>query len=289
MSTRTFDDRDPAIQYMGLWSPDGNPQTEYNGTTTVTKTPGSLARVAFTGTGISVFGTIAISEAPPISNYTIDNDPLTAVHFVGVPTNEVQYGVKFYGISNLEFGQHVLRIRNEQANAELFLDFFTVTGPNEVSPASSSVVVPSFSSIALPSASAPSNPVEKSSDPPLGSIIGGLLGGVGLIGFLAVAILVSRSRRGRRNHVESGADQLSNPPVLPFRSNGRGAQAPSWTLQDVASTSNSGASHHSEKQLLASQSLSSKASMDSASSSTYPPSRNTNTMDPPPLYELEPF
>ena len=49
MALRVIDDRDPAIEYTGVWRPEGNPQEEYNGTTTFSEIPGSTARVTFTG------------------------------------------------------------------------------------------------------------------------------------------------------------------------------------------------------------------------------------------------
>lgn len=138
MALRNLDDRDSSIQYSGGWDTSGHPTEEFQGTTTYTSTAGATARVTFTGTGISVFGTIARTgggASGPVSTYLIEGDSSTQKRFQGSPTDAIQYRVNFYEIRNLAFGRHVLVIRYEaDSDMQLFLDYLTVVGQTEQSP-----------------------------------------------------------------------------------------------------------------------------------------------------------
>ena len=48
-----LDDRDPGFTYKGVWSLQGNPTAEFDGTTTATYLAGSTAFLAFSGIVIS--------------------------------------------------------------------------------------------------------------------------------------------------------------------------------------------------------------------------------------------
>lgn len=301
MALRTFDDRDPAVQYVGVWRTSGNPQEEYNGTTTLTNVPGSTARVTFTGTGIDVFGTVAISEAGPVSTYAIEDNPSTEAEFVGAPTDRTQYRINFYSIKDLELGRHVLIIRNEQSSAELFLDYFTVLGPSEESlpPISSSTGSPSISPTASSTASSSSSPVAASNSPPIGPIIGGVLGGVALICLLALGIAFYRRRKNREQHAGHGheANQVTGPPPItpyvvdrppiPPHALSFSSQTGSGSMTTSSQPPTFTRLTH-EKQPSGSHSLVPSSSVPMSSSSnltSYPSGTAAKEVDPPPRYE----
>ena len=55
-----LDDRDPGFTYKGVWSLQGNPTAEFDGTTTATYLAGSTAFLAFSGIVITIFNEYAV-------------------------------------------------------------------------------------------------------------------------------------------------------------------------------------------------------------------------------------
>lgn len=159
------------------------------------------------GIGITVFGTIpgASGSGGPISTYRIEDDPSASSRYEGVQTDEAQYGVNFYNASGLDLGRHVLVITNEASDAQLALDYFTVTGPSVQDPSMSvrSSQSSSFPSTSPSVTSEPTEQVAGNGSTPIAPIIGGVVGGVVLISFLIVGLFLYKRRQRRRHTAET--------------------------------------------------------------------------------------
>lgn len=83
----------------------------------------------------------------------------------------------------------------------------------------SAVIPPTTASTSLVTPSSASLPLEapSKSSPPIGPIIGGVLGGIALIGATVVAILFLRRRHRKHEQLSSGSQQYSqqHPPMSP--------------------------------------------------------------------------
>ncbi|KAH7885406.1 hypothetical protein F5I97DRAFT_1810893 [Phlebopus sp. FC_14] len=131
--TTLVDDNDPRIMYTGLWFTSGV-SPEYHNTTHGTYAAGSSASFNFTGTSISVFGTVgpanlyAEENRPPISMYNLDDSP--AVFFTGPLLNSASYHYQFYTSPPLDAGIHSLVITSVNMSNTLWLDYLQYTGVN---------------------------------------------------------------------------------------------------------------------------------------------------------------
>ncbi|KAF9551243.1 hypothetical protein CPC08DRAFT_699169 [Agrocybe pediades] len=140
MSIKTLDDRDPSIQYgpPGKWG-QGGVQQENDGTTSFTPYAGSTITIPFTGTQISIFGTISNKGLgdPPSSTYSIDAG--TPQTFNGVPADSILYRQLFFRSAELTPSAHMLVITSTTDNAYFWFDYAEiVTPPPQISSKSQS-------------------------------------------------------------------------------------------------------------------------------------------------------
>lgn len=246
MGVLIYDDRDAAITYSGAdWSLAGS-EREFNSTTSWTATEGATAIVNFTGTTISVYGTIAggLRARAPRSSYSIDGG--TPVEYEAELTRAVQYNVQFFQSPTLSEGTHTLTITNTgDDSAQFFLDMFMVTPlerpllttVTQTTTASASTAAartvtvtqsaPS-SSLTLPPSSAESdtesNPESSqtgaSSKTNTGAIAGGIIGAVAFLLLLAGAFVLWRKRQQKKKKADSANDNYwtapTNGTIVPF-------------------------------------------------------------------------
>lgn len=224
-----FDDRDPEIQYSGIWIPRNGTILDYLNTTTFATFAGSSVLFNFSGTSISVYGEIVFLEgnAPAtLSNYTIDSG--VPSQFLAIPEGEDMHQQLFFSATGLSLGQHTLVITNERNNTMLILDYLQVGSGDGSSysstPISSSVTVSATQNVtitALPSSSftatATITTLHTSSKattsrvrPPIGVTIGGAVAGSILISFILLACFFARRSRQRKKNLPL-SDSLSPP------------------------------------------------------------------------------
>ncbi|TFK22253.1 hypothetical protein FA15DRAFT_706520 [Coprinopsis marcescibilis] len=213
---RQIDDKDDAVILTPAngWGAHGD-FNEFRSTTSLPSVPGAVAVVRFTGTGISVLGTIASIRAnsgiAPVSVYMVDTNSTTESRFEGTPRDEPQYNSTFYQITDLPFGPHFLIIRH--VVGELWLDSFMLHGENTAAPGTKDSV-----DVDVP----PSQGNGAITSHP-GVIIGGTLGGVALV---ALAILAFSFIRHRRR-VKATRSEILDPPVKAYYPNTIHAHGPS--------------------------------------------------------------
>ncbi|KAF9468701.1 hypothetical protein BDZ94DRAFT_1232248 [Collybia nuda] len=140
------DDRDPAIQYIGRWSPQGVSE-EYNSTVHAPLEDGAQAVFKFTGTSIAVYGTLRSPHTPGIATYSVDGGHSTTIR--GPITSMVLFRQKLYQSPQLGNGGHILTITPTSEGGGYFLDYFIIT-PNDVTPQTTST----------PRALAPTGPLD---------------------------------------------------------------------------------------------------------------------------------
>ncbi|KAI0832929.1 hypothetical protein BC628DRAFT_1415155 [Trametes gibbosa] len=144
---------------------------------------GTIVSLTFTGTGVSVVGTLgeSVTYGQPKTVYSIDNEVLGSYNAPFVPVGGTQYNVTFFTISNLSPEDHTVLVNNTDGTApnQFLLDYFLVTptpiassGPDltstkvavttsRLSPATSSTTPLSYSSV-----SSTNTILSKSSSPP---------------------------------------------------------------------------------------------------------------------------
>jgi len=178
-----YDDRDNSISYTGIWVQGGGP-AEYRGTTSFVTNPGATASLTFVGSGVSVYGTVSPhgSLYPPPCSYSIDGDSGTTL--TATATNSTQYQLLFFQSPELTTGNHTLVITiiiEGVAQEAFFLDFFEVTP------------LPIATAFPLPSST--TSPLPSTSKPPVGPIIGGVLGALALLTIAFIAFLFFRWKK----------------------------------------------------------------------------------------------
>ncbi len=139
------------------------------------------------GTGVGVYGTIAVASNPggaPITIFSLDDDVDRTEYSAIPPQSTDLYMQRWYFSPPLENGQHTLVASNYLNGASMFLDYFVVTSPISTSSSQSS----SPQSNGNSSTTSPSSTTA-------GVIVGGVLGGVIIILTAVIIILLVRSRR----------------------------------------------------------------------------------------------
>ncbi|KAF8064018.1 hypothetical protein FPV67DRAFT_1782385 [Lyophyllum atratum] len=131
MANKVFvDDTDQRVVYSGGWFIGGS-KDEFGYTTHGTTFAGSTATFTFTGSSVTVFGTIpnrGAARNPTTSTYSIDGSKpvqFTASHL----SDGVQYKQEFFHSPQLPQGQHTLTITSTTDNTFFWLDYFEVDIP----------------------------------------------------------------------------------------------------------------------------------------------------------------
>ncbi|KXN82836.1 hypothetical protein AN958_02110 [Leucoagaricus sp. SymC.cos] len=213
-----IDDRDPAIIYSPpnengrVWRPFTGEPTEYMRTTTHANQTGAIASITFTGSDITVFGTVSSvdTESPdPFTHYILDSFP--PAPFRPIPINETQYNITFYqSPKNLGSGIHSLQIVL-QSVGNYWLDYMVINGNTTLSAGNNVTTRATTGAEAIHTVtselshtlftSTTTSPTPLSSAPAsreviASSVLGGILGLVSLIGLM---VLVHRWRCGKRS------------------------------------------------------------------------------------------
>lgn len=214
-----FDDRDPGIQYSGIWGNSGT-ELDYLNTTTFTIYAGSGVLFNFTGTGVSVYGTIGPTGFghAPVSNYTIDSG--VPYQFNATQTAEDRHQQLFFRATGLGLGKHTLAIANELENDVLTLDYLEVETTGDGSSSSASFTTPISSSLtATATRSTTITALQTSSEsttthsgPPIGAAIGGAIGGFMILSLILFACYFARRKRQRKKNLPL-PDSLSSPQL----------------------------------------------------------------------------
>ncbi|KAK2459971.1 hypothetical protein APHAL10511_007977 [Amanita phalloides] len=181
--SQKIDDSDPRVLYTpaSAWHRTGS-ANEYMDTIHFTGNAGANSTLVFNGTGIGVYGTLALKESPaPVTLFYLDDDVDRAQYSAVPPPTADLYMQRWYQSPPLNNGQHTLVVNNFLDGASIYLDYFVVTSPT--SPSQSTSNRGSLS----PSTT--------------GAIVGGVLGGV-IIFLTAIIILLSRSRRRKADGTE---------------------------------------------------------------------------------------
>lgn len=205
-------DNDPGIHYSTSWTLHPHPffQTSHE-----TDVVGSSLSFPFTGTGITVFGTIPPSNAthpPPTAAYRVDSDdPVLTTESLATDSVPNQ---PLFAKSNLSPGPHtlVIKVTGVQKESPYSIDFFIVTpvpvshpsassSPKALSPSSAtpnpSSEAPSASSSVVAESAINNHSNSKSLSPPVG-IIAGVLGAIIFLLVCVGAFFLVRARWRRR-------------------------------------------------------------------------------------------
>ncbi|KIP07160.1 hypothetical protein PHLGIDRAFT_35564 [Phlebiopsis gigantea 11061_1 CR5-6] len=114
------------LAYAGTWTKGGS-SSEYNSTTHGTKDKGATVTFKFTGTSLSVYGTIEVTTAqdvPTITTYKLD--AASAVTYTAPVVSAARYHQLFFQSPVLASGPHTLVITFTNANARTYwLDYLT--------------------------------------------------------------------------------------------------------------------------------------------------------------------
>ncbi|KAF4617516.1 hypothetical protein D9613_006330 [Agrocybe pediades] len=173
MSTQItrIDDQDPAIVYSANdWTLGGN-GNEYMSTTMRTITLGASIRLSFTGTQITVFGSIGPSSIygeAPTSLFSIDNGRAQQFDPAGTQSaDEGLYNQRFFQSPVLSPGRHTLVVTISDVpslKSSFIVDYLDIVGGGPVPPGAGSSSASSLSSFSS-STPAPTPPktIESSS------------------------------------------------------------------------------------------------------------------------------
>ncbi|KAF8070671.1 hypothetical protein FPV67DRAFT_1035931 [Lyophyllum atratum] len=240
MTTKTYDDTDPSIQYLPSTSAWNQNQNEgfMNGTLHFTSTPGASASISFSGDAVAVYGTMAPDHADV--RITVDGRSNLFSAGAGGFASSLHPQVLLYYANNLGSQPHVLTMASvAQDGTGPFMDIDAITVFSSATPSTNNN--PSNPGSSNPGSSNPSpsnadptpestqagslrpsgSTSQASKSPSLGPIVGGVIGGVvGLILIVALVFLFLRRRsRGRSgiNNYDIGAPTSPKTPDLPMQ------------------------------------------------------------------------
>ncbi|KAF8989648.1 hypothetical protein BDQ17DRAFT_423764 [Cyathus striatus] len=121
------DDRDPSIVYsQNDWIQGGRSAVEYNSTTTYPIAAGATATFHFTGTSVSLYGTLASKSSGVKVQYTIDKTVFTMTNYSSYLSNA--YQILLFEQRNLTTSNHSLVITILQgSDFDYYLDYLDYT------------------------------------------------------------------------------------------------------------------------------------------------------------------
>jgi len=205
-SVLQIDDRNPLIFYSpnSSWTRGGN-TADFDGTSTLTHATGASATLTFTGTGISVWGTIQLLQPNTttyvVSSYSVDGGPTTI--FNATETAGYQFQQKLFQSATLNDSAPHTIVVTLVNNGTFFIDYFLV-----IPAGATSTSAPS-------SNTAGAGDQSHSSRVPLGPAVGGTLGGLALLIIAILAFLLCYKRRKDKNQKhDSQAAQVSPDPFI---------------------------------------------------------------------------
>ncbi|KAF5360865.1 hypothetical protein D9756_004940 [Leucocoprinus leucothites] len=222
-----LDDRDSSIIYYSMtddpqvWTNvPGAAGFEFMGTTTVAEVAGAAANITFTGSDITVLGTISPIQyrQPPSVTFTLDETSPYTFQPAANNDSQPQYNVTFYQSSGqLGTAPHTLRIVTKSAGA-FWLDCIVIRGSPtvlSVAPTSSTADTASTSQ-GTPAPKLPNSTATSASSH--GAVIAsGILGGVLFLGLLFGSLYFFHHRRNSR--VTKSFDAPEDPGVIQFHGN----------------------------------------------------------------------
>lgn len=211
-----IDDRDPAITYSSIspaatgriWRIFRGAGEEFMQTTSHANQTGAMAQIIFTGSDISVFGSVSPAStgfSDPLTHYILDSKP--PLPFRPVPNNDTQYNVTFYeSPKNLTSGPHILQIVL-QSVGNYWLDYMMISRlPSTLSAAVNETLITSATTkstsigtkVYTPTLlSSPESSTTVSGELIASAVLGGILGFVLLSGLVVV---IFRWKFGSRPH-----------------------------------------------------------------------------------------
>ncbi|KAF5321663.1 hypothetical protein D9619_000077 [Psilocybe cf. subviscida] len=195
-----IDDTDPSIVWTGSWVPDMNPQSPaYNHTASGSKHGGDTALVTFTGTSITVYGTIThgiSTSKTPLSTYTVDDSPMSGSSNPPRPTTNL-YRQQFFESPTLPYGTHKLNVTVvTTTDTGLWLDYFVVATGMDSNTTSDSPA----QSMPQPTESTGTTTQARSNSWIIAVPV--VVGGCAVLAALALAIYIARRRRLKKSEVQ---------------------------------------------------------------------------------------
>ncbi|KAF5376120.1 hypothetical protein D9615_007671 [Tricholomella constricta] len=192
-----IDDTDAMVKYSGYWFVagvlEGNQATSHG-----TQNKGATALLTFTGTAISVYGTITEAHqdvSSRVSTYSIDGAGLTT--FTSPQPKSILYKQLFFQSPQLPHGQHTLVVTAGTGDAPFWLDYFEVYNPSASTRTyrhGSTFISPPSSEPSDPSTNHPVQLASKTSSH-AGAIAGGVIGGLAALGVLITFLIIRRRRK----------------------------------------------------------------------------------------------
>ncbi|PPQ71272.1 hypothetical protein CVT26_012043 [Gymnopilus dilepis] len=302
-TTVTVDDHDAPLVYSGTWL-SFHSDEEYMGASTWTSTAGSTATLTFTGTSISVYGTVGILGVNGTidrseSSYAIDNETVHEWYFAS-PKQQLQFQTNMWGRDDMPMGQHTLKITNVKGSP--YLDYFKVTTPGSAKDVVGSATISSTSTSAI-STTASSTATEaissgairhKSAAP---VIAGAVVASLALLAIcLGVCICSSRRRcspffyrKKQRERVDAFPPTPSSEMSEPLRNPGPEAVSPFDTSdRSRATILSTMTSLRKSLMIPANISGSSSGSSRASKAAPYNARRSVDSQehDPPPSYSI---
>ncbi|KAH9476318.1 hypothetical protein JR316_0011893 [Psilocybe cubensis] len=238
MSSIIIDDSDlSAVKYVGNGWTKGGTSHENAGTVTSSTEVGDSFSVTFTGTRITVFGTIDSTSQGVVTSYSVDGAP--PQQFTSPAGSGDTYKQPFWQSPQLSAQQHNLVVTMikvnpvpDQGEGTVWFDFFQVDAISQTSntPSGSSTSSPSTSSALTLTPSNPPN--ETSSNLPAASptnkkgniapAVGGIVAAIALLALFIIYLIVRRRRRNFRHEVtrppkpEIDASFTQTPGYMPL-------------------------------------------------------------------------
>ncbi|KAF7288892.1 hypothetical protein MIND_01405200 [Mycena indigotica] len=130
MTSVIVDDRDSLISYSPSWKQDSS-SLEFGGTTSMPPNQNAKAVFTFTGTEVSVYGSITGNPSHQTTLAVNIDGATNQLYLPTVAPGNIMHHQRIFSYSNLPAGQHTLTITNTDAIISTFLlDYITYTAPS---------------------------------------------------------------------------------------------------------------------------------------------------------------